>query len=69
VVEGSVKRKILGERIVKEICFPVVEEKEFASVVLDCGILTHKECFDMVNYFNSVLDTPLGFSKGKNLDT
>ena len=53
----------------KEICFPVVEEKEFASVVLDCGILTHKECFDMVNYFNSVLDTPLGFSKGKNLDT
>ena len=64
-VEGPVKRRILGERIVKGIRFPVMEQKGFASVVLDSGILTHKECFDMVKYFNSVLDTPLGFSEEK----
>ena len=29
----------------KEIRFPVMEQKEFVSVVLDCDILTKKECF------------------------
>ena len=61
-VEGSVKRRILGERIVKGIRFPVMEEKEFASIVLDCDILTKKECFDLVKYFNGVLAIPVGFS-------
>ena len=61
-VEGSAKRRILGERIVKGIRFPVMEEKEFAGVVLDCGILTHKETCDLVKYFNSVPNTSLDFS-------
>ena len=61
VAEGPVKRGILGERVVKGIRFPTMEQKEFAKVVLDCGILTHKECFDLVKFFNSVLDTPVGF--------
>ena len=61
VAEGSVKRRILGERIVKGIYFPLMELKEFASVVLDCDILTKKECFDMMKYFSSVLDIPAGF--------
>ena len=60
--EGSVKRGILGERIVKGIRFPLMEEKEFVSVILDCDILTKKECFDMMKYFNSVLTIPVGFS-------
>ena len=60
--EGSVKRRILGERIVKGIRFPVMEQKEFAGVVLDCGILTHKETCDLVKYFNSVPNTSLDFS-------
>ena len=60
--EGSVKRRILGERIVKGIRFPVMEEKEFAGVVLDCGILTQKETCDLVKYFNSVPNTSLDFS-------
>ena len=60
--EGTVKRKILGERIVKGIRFPVMEQKEFAGVVLDCGILTHKETCDLVKYFNSVPNTSLDFS-------
>ena len=61
VAEGSVKRRILGERVVKAIRFPVMEEKDFADVVLDCNILTQKECFDMMKYFNSVLKIPVGF--------
>jgi len=61
--EGSVKRRILGERIVKAIRFPVMKEKEFAEVVLDSEILTPRESFDMVKYFNSVLKVPEGFSE------
>jgi len=63
--EGSVKRRILGERIVKAIRFPVMEEKEFADVVLDCDILTKKESFDMVKYFNAVLKFPVGFTESR----
>ena len=61
--EGSVKRRILGERIVKAIRFPVMEQQEFADVVLDCDILTKKELFDLVKYFNSVLKFPMAFSE------
>ena len=61
--KGPVKRKILGERIVKAIRFPVMKEKEFADVVLDCDILTKKELFDLMKYFNSVLKFPVGFSE------
>lgn len=50
--EGSVKRRILGERIVKGI-----------RVVLDSGILSHKETNDLVKYFNSVPNTSLEFSQ------
>jgi len=32
--DGSVKRRILGEQIVKGIRFPAMEEKDFASVVI-----------------------------------
>ena len=60
--EGSVKRKILGERIIKAIRFPVMEQQEFA-VVLDCDILTKKELCDLMKYFNSVLKFPMGFSE------
>jgi len=61
--EGSVKRRILGERIVKAIRFPVMEQQEFADVVLDCDILTKKESFDLMKYFSSVLKFPMGFSE------
>ena len=61
--EGSVKRKILGERIVKAIRFPVMEQQEFADVVLDCDILTKKESIDLMKYFSSVLKLPMGFSE------
>ena len=61
--EGSVKRRILGERIVKAIRFPLMGQEEFADVVLDCDILTKKELSDLMKYFNCVLKFPLGFSE------
>ena len=62
VAEGSVKRRFLGEWIVKGIRFPLMEEKEFVGVVLDCNILSKKECFDMAKYFNTLLTITDGFS-------
>ena len=53
IAGGSVKRKILGEKIIKGIRFPVMKQKEFESV-LDCGVLTQKETCDLVKLFNSV---------------
>jgi len=60
-VDGSVKRTILGEQIVKDIHFPVMDEKEFASDVLDCNILTKEEMRDLVKHFNGVLKEAVGF--------
>ena len=65
VVEGSTKRRILGERIVKGIRFPLMEEKDFAHVVLDSNILNQRETYDLMKYFNSVLKTPVRFSRAK----
>jgi len=59
--DGSEKRKILGERIVKGIRFPIMKQHEFADVVLDSQILTLDEAFRVVKFFNSVLSTPVGF--------
>jgi len=67
-VEGSVKRRILGERIVKGIRFPVMEEKEFVEFVLDSDILSQKETYGLMKYFNSVIKTPLGFSEAKRVN-
>jgi len=65
VVEGSAKRRILGERIVKGIRFPLMEEKDFAHAVLDSNILNQEETYDLMKYFNSVLKAPVGFSRAK----
>ncbi|XP_078344026.1 BTB/POZ domain-containing protein 6-B-like [Oculina patagonica] len=52
--DGHMKRKILGEDIVKGIRFPTMEEKEFANVVIGSEILTSEELVDIMKYFNSV---------------
>ena len=67
--DGSVKRKLLGENIVKAIRFPVMKQQDFAGVVLDTKILTQDEVFDVVKYFNSVLSSPVGFPVKKRLRT
>ena len=67
--DGGAKRRILGETIVEQIRFPVMEQKQFASVVLDSGILTPKEVIDMMKHFNSVLTSPVGFHGDKRVGT
>ena len=58
----KVKREILGEEIVKAIRFSLIPEKEFASVVLDCDILSEREICDMIKHYNDVdLKSPLAF--------
>ena len=47
--DGVVKRSILGEEIVKAIRFLVMSQKEFASVFVDCDILTNKEISFMMD--------------------
>ncbi len=59
--DGDVKRRILGEEIVKAIRFPVMSLKEFASVVIDSYILTFKEAGDMMKYYSDVLTSSLPF--------
>ena len=59
--DGEVKRRILGEEIVKAIRFPVMSQKEFASV-LDCDILTKKQIvFMMKHYVGGDLEASLPF--------
>ena len=52
--DGKVKRRILGEEIVKAIRFPVMLQSEFASVVVDCAILTKKEICLMLKHYSGV---------------
>lgn len=65
VVEGFVKRKIFGERVVVNICFLVMEQKEFVEVVFDCEILIFKEVYDIMKYFNGVFFNLVGFFEMK----
>ena len=60
--DGSVKRKIIGENIVKAIRFPAMKQQDFAGVVLGTKILTQDEVCDFVKYFNSVLSSSVEFS-------
>ena len=66
--DGNVKRRLLGEEIVKAIRFPVMSQKEFASFVLDCDILTKKEIgFMMKNFSNVSLESSLPFISSPRL--
>ena len=55
---GNVKRQVLGEEIVKAIRFSQMSQKEFASVVPDCNILTMKEVANMIKYHNGITTSP-----------
>ena len=46
--DGKVKRRILGEEIVKGIRFPAMEEVEFVSTVLDGKIIGENEVYDLM---------------------
>ena len=60
--DSKVKRKVLGEEIVKAIRFPVMSHKEFASVVVDCDVLTKRELGVMIKHYGDAsLKCPLPF--------
>jgi len=58
---GEIKRRILGESIVKGIRFPVMKQDEFADAVLDSNIFTPQEVVAFFKYYNSALNSPLEF--------
>ena len=58
---GESKRRILGEKIVKAIRFPLMSQQEFASVVIDSRILTLDEVGDIIKHFSDVSTTSLPF--------
>ena len=51
----------------KGIRFPAMEEKDFASVVLDSDILTKEEVACLVNNFNGVLTGPVYFPEDRRI--
>ena len=64
---GKVKRRILGEQIVKNIHFPVMEEKDFTSTVIDSNILSRTEERELMRNFNGTLTTSVGFPEDQGV--
>ena len=62
---GEEKRRILGDKVVKAIRFPVMKQQEFASVVPDTKILTPDEVIKFFQFLNSVAASPVGFLNRK----
>ncbi|XP_078354445.1 BTB/POZ domain-containing protein 6-like [Oculina patagonica] len=51
--DGSVKRQILGEEIVKNVRFPIMKQEELRDVVLPSKILSQEEAREVMKYFFS----------------
>ena len=62
-VDGAVKRKILGETLVKALRFPTMKLEDFACIVLDSKILTPDEIVTIVKCLSSVPTSPVEFPK------
>ena len=62
---GELKRRILGERIIKAIRFPVMTQREFAAVVVEKRILTPDELVRFFQFFSSTLTSSVGFPETK----
>ena len=61
-VGGKLKRRILGEEVIKAIRFPVMTAEELADVVLDTNILHTNEITSLFKFFNSASPSPVAFS-------
>ena len=60
--DGSVKRRILSETVIQLIRFPVMDQKDFSSYVLDSKILTPQEV-------DNIFTSPVGFHGNKRVGT
>ncbi|XP_068680336.1 BTB/POZ domain-containing protein 6-like [Montipora foliosa] len=65
VADGEEKRKVIGERIMKAIRFPIMKQDEFAFVVMDSKILSYDEVSTLIKYFNSKDSFPIEFPVSK----
>jgi len=62
--DGPIKRRILGEEMIKASRFPVMTGEEFAVNVLDINILTSDEIVTFFKYFTvPTSPSPVAFSK------
>ena len=62
--DGELKRRVLGEEIIKAIRYAVMKQEEFAGVVLDAKILAPDEIVTFFKFFSSQqISLPLGFSE------
>ena len=59
--DGDAKRRIVGEEIMKAIRFPLMTQKEFASIIIDSHIITFQEAGDMMKYYSDVSTSSLPF--------
>jgi len=59
--DGKIKRRVLGESIVKGIRFQVMTQDEFGKVVIDSNTLTPEEVIAFFKYYSSALNSPLEF--------
>ena len=66
--DGHVKRRILGEEIVKAIRFPLMSQQEFLAYVFDSYILTIQEVGDLMKHYNGILTSPLPFIKAERIN-
>ena len=65
--DGELKRRVLGEKIIKAIRYAVMKQEEFAGVVLDAKILTVDEIVNFFKFFSSqAISPPLGFSETRS---
>ena len=62
--DGELKRRVLGQKIIKAIRYAAMKQEEFAGVVLDAKILTPDEIVTFFKFFSShEISLPLGFSE------
>ena len=62
--DGPIKRRILGEEMIKALRFPVMTGEEFAVNVLDTNILTSDEIVALFKYFTvPTSPSPVAFSE------
>ena len=59
--DGIAKRGIIGEEILKEIRFPLMSQREFATFVVDSNILNMQEIVNMIKHYSQVLTSPLPY--------
>ena len=61
--DGPIKRRILGEEMIKALRFPVMTGEEFAVNVVDTNILTSDEVVTLFKYFTvTTSPSPVAFS-------